>query len=144
MKTESYFITITLLLLITIMHVQYLIFSHKLFMYVHMVFHTNIAICSMYVECVIFVFMESLTLFPLGHIRGCTNMTRCEYLCLPNPNVPSKQTCTCTTGIEPLPDGACPESMFIYTYYIVRMYVHYAYIKALSRTQSALYCPVCE
>ncbi|CAI8006362.1 Low-density lipoprotein receptor-related protein 4 [Geodia barretti] len=44
-----------------------------------------------------------------GHIGGCLNTSRCDYLCLPNPNVPSKQTCACATGIEPLPDGSCPE-----------------------------------
>ena len=37
------------------------------------------------------------------------NASKCDYLCLPNPNMPSKQTCACATGVEPLPDGSCPQ-----------------------------------
>jgi sugar lactone lactonase YvrE len=45
-----------------------------------------------------------------GHIRGCSNASRCDYLCLPNPYVASKQTCKCATGIEEAADGSCPNA----------------------------------
>ena len=133
MKTESYFIMHVSCFFAPIIHVCTYGLPHYLF-----------HVCGM---CNCFgVFKDSSTLFPPGHIRGCTNMTRCEYLCLPNPNVPSKQTCTCTTGIEPLPDGACPESMLLYIRTCNNAYLPSSSSvgRALSRTQSALSCSVGE
>ena len=42
-----------------------------------------------------------------GDIRGCSTDRGCDYLCLPNPDTASKQTCVCGTGIDRT-DGHCP------------------------------------